>query len=212
MKTILPIAAAMAALLLGGCASTSLKETWKSPNIQEAPAQKIAVIGVDERGLVRIGFENRFVRDLKARGQAATPTYDMMTLGEIKADKEAAAARLRAAGVDSVLIVRLADLATYNRSVRAGSERYVSTVTGMDDYWGWYDYYTVAFTDMSTVWSSDTKTVYLDSSLYDLKSTRRIWSGLTKTVLKDGRTDPLDEADALTAMVVKAMAKDGVAR
>jgi len=206
------IALAGLSVLLAGCAATKLEQTWKSPTAPASPVKKIAVIGVDERGLVRIGFENRFVRELKARGQTATATYEMMTLPDIKADKDASAAKLRAEGVDAVLIVRLADSKTYNRSVRATSERYVGVTTGVDDYWGWYDYYTVAYTDLSTVWSSDKKTIYLDCSLYDLASEKRIWSGLTETVIKDGTTDPLVEADALTKMVVTAMAKDHVSR
>jgi hypothetical protein len=210
MKTPIQFTVVATVTCLVGCASTSLKESWKSPSYQGGPVQKLAVIGVDERGLVRIGFENRFVRDFRARGQQATPTYELMTLGEIKADKEAAAAKLREAGVDSVLIVRLADSATYNRSVRATSERYAATVTGVDSSYGWYDYYSVAFQDMSTVWSSDQKTVYLDSSLYDLNSGKRIWSALTETVLKDGKTDPLEEADKLCAMVVEAMGGDAL--
>ena len=196
-------------LMLTGCASTSMKETWKSPAHSTGPVQKVAVIAVDERGLARIGFENRFVRDLRAVGQEALVTHELMTLLDIKADKEAAAAKLREAGADSVLIVRLADLTTYSRSVRATSERYVGTVTGIDSYYGWYDYFSVAYMDMGTVWSTDKKTVYLDTSLYDLKSGKRIWSALTETVMKEG-TDSLMEADSLTAMVVKAMNGDGM--
>lgn len=199
------------AVCLAGCASTSLKQTWKSPTQQGGPVQKVAVIAVDDRGMVRMGFENRFVRDLRARGQEAIVTHELMTLSEIKANKEAAAGKLIGAGADSVLIVRLADVTTYNRSVRATSEQYVGTVTGIDSYYGWYDYYSVAYMDMGTVWSSDKKTAYLDTSLYDLKSGNRIWSGLTKTVLKDD-TDALVQADALTALVMKAMSRDALVR
>jgi hypothetical protein len=207
MKLSLSLLAPLAALTLMGCASTSVMDTWKTPTPPSGPVQKVAVIAVEQRGLARIGFENRFVRELKARGQAAIPTHDLLALPDIKADKEAAAAKLAAAGVDSVLIVRLAEQRNYNRSIRATSERYASTVTGIDDTWGWYNYYSVAFIDMSTVWSVDKKTVYLDSSLYDLGSRGHLWSAVTETVLKDG-TDPLPEADALSAMVVKRMAKD----
>jgi hypothetical protein len=215
MKNVLNVTTALTvltALFASGCASTKLEQTWKAPTAPASPVKKVAVIGVDERGLMRIGFENRFVRDMKARGQTATATHELMTLPDIKADKEAAAVKLRAAGADAVLIVRLADSETFNRSVRAGSERYVGTTTGVGSYYGWYDYYTVAFTDMSTVWSSDKKTLYLDSSLYDLASEKRIWSALTETVIKDGTTDPLVEADRLTKMVVEAMAKDQLIR
>lgn len=207
MKLSLSWATALVALFLTGCASTSVIDTWKAPNHSTGPVQKVAVIAVEQRGLARIGFENRFVRELKAHGQDAIPTHDLLALPDIQADKEAAAAKLRAAGVDSVLIVRLAQQRNFNRSIRATSERYASTVTGMDDSWGWYNYYSVAFTDLSTVWSIDKKTVYLDSSLYQLGTRGHLWSAVTETVLKDG-SDPLPEADALSAMVVKRMAKD----
>lgn len=207
MKPPLSWAAALIALFLTGCASTAVMDTWKTPNPPSGPVQKVAIIAVDDRDLARIGFENRFVRELKARGQEAIPTHDLLALPDIKADKEAAAAKLRAAGVDSVLIVRLAQQRNFNRSIRATSERYASTVTGMDDSWGWYNYYSVAFIDLSTVWAIDKKTIYLDSSLYELGSRGHLWSAVTESVLKDG-DDPLPEADALSAMVVKRMAKD----
>ena len=211
MKNSLPGLIAAACVCLAGCASTSIKQTWKSPAFPGGPVQKIAVIGVDERGLVRMGFENRFVRDLRARGQEAIVTHELMSLPEIKADKEAAAAKLRSVGADSVLIIRLMDRQTYDRQVRSTPERYMGTVTGVESYYGWYDYYSVAFMDMGAVWSSNQQNVYLDSSLYDLKTGGRIWSALTETVLKDG-TDRLAEADALSAMVVKAMNADSMIR
>jgi len=207
MKRFLPLLSSLAAVFLTGCAATSITETWKAPTASAGPVKKIAVIGVDQRGLVRTGFENRLARELRARGQEVMVTHDLLALPDIKADKDAATARLREAGVDSVLIIRLAERHDFNRSIRATPERYASTVTGMDSYYGWYDYYSVAFTDMSTVWSIDKKTIYLDSSLYDLSSRGHLWSAITETVLKDGE-DPLVEADAMSAMVVKAMAKD----
>jgi len=213
MKASFSLLTVLTAVFLTGCAATTMKQTWKSPNAPENPVHRVAVIGVDDRGLVRMGFENRMVRDLKQRGQDAIVTYELMTLPDIKADKAAAAAKLRQAGADSVLIIRLADSQTYDRSVRANSEMFVGTVTGMDTfgYTGWYDYYTVAYMDMGTIWTSDSKKVYLDSSLYDLASEKRIWSALTEPVLTDG-TDPLVQADVWTAMVAKAMGKDGVTR
>jgi len=209
MKYFLPLLLAASALWLGGCASSSIKNTWKSPTYKDGPVQKIAVIAVDERGLVRQGFENRLVHNLRARGQEAMVTFDLMSLPEIKADKEAAAAKLRAAGVDSVLIVRLVDRTAYNRSVRATSAQYMATATGIHSYTGWYDCYTVAYTDVGTVWGSDVQMVFLDSSLHDLKADGQIWSALTETVVKSD-SDRLVEADKLCALIVTAMQADGM--
>ena len=198
------------ALWLGGCAISSVKQSWKSPSYQGGPVQKIAVLAVDERGLVRTAFENRFVRDFKAHGQEALATHELLGLTAIKADKEAAAARVRAAGADAVLIVRLVDQTSYNRQVRATPALFVPTVTGYGDC-GWYDYYTVAYTDMGVIWGSTKQDIYLDSSLFDLKTGRRLWSALTLTTLRDDM-DRLAEADALVAKVVDAMRQDGLVR
>jgi hypothetical protein len=211
MKIQIQFLAAVVAVCLAGCAASSVKHSWKAPNYQGGPVQKVAVIGVEERGLVRQGFENRFVRDLRAHGQEAIVTHDLMTLPDIKADKKAAAARLMGAGADSVLIVRLVDQSTFNHQVAATPQVYVETVTGVSDYYGWYDYYEVAFMNMGTVWSDTVIKVYLDTTLYDLKSGQRLWSAMTLTTLKDG-ADRLAEADTLVAKVVAAVRKDGLVR
>ena len=198
-------------LSLCGCATSSVKQISKSPTYQGGPVQKVAVIAVDERGLVRQGFENRFLHVFRAHGQEAVVTHDLLGLPEIKADKEAAAARVREAGADSVLIIRLVDQTTYSRQVRATPERYAATATGFGDNYGWYDCYSVAFMDMSTVWGSTTQKIYLDTTLFDLKTGQRLWSALTLTVLKENK-DRLAEADSLVAKVVSALCKDGMVR
>lgn len=211
MKTLYSLIILMSAFCFGGCATSAIKQTWKSPAYQAGPVKKVAVIGVDERGLVRQGFENRFVRELKAHGQEAVVTHDLMGLPEIKADKLAAATRLRSAGADAVLIVRLVDKVSYDRQVRATAERQVESVTGMDDYYGWYNYYEVAYSDFGVIWSSSEQKVFLDSSLFELGKGSRVWSALTLTTLKD-KTDRLVAVDDLVAEVVGAMSKDGVTR
>ena len=117
---------------------------------------------------------------------------------------------MRAAGATAVLIVRLVDQSTYSRQVRATPALYVSTVTGYESY-SWYDCYSVAYTDMGVVWSSLKQNIYLDSSLFDLKTGQRLWSALTLTVLKED-ADRLVVADSLVAKLVNALRKDGIVR
>jgi hypothetical protein len=202
------LALAAFALWLCGCASSSIKESWKSPAYQGGPVQKISVLAVDERDLVRMAFENRFVREMRGHGQNAMATHELLGLPEIKADQEAAAARVRTAGADAILIVRLMDQSTYSRQVQATPALFVSTVTGYESY-GWYDCYSVAYTDMGVVWSSTKQNIYLDTSLFDLKTGQRLWSALTLTVLKENE-DRLVVADALVAKLVSALRKDGL--
>ena len=205
------IAVAVAVLCLAGCATSSLQKTWKSPNVQQGAFKKIAVIGVDERGMVRKGFENRFVRDFREQGQEAMVTYELMALPDIKADKAAAVARLRGAGADAVLIVRLVDQVNYDTQVRANPALFAPTVTGIGSNYGWYDYYSVAFNEMGTVWSSSKQLTYLDISLYSFETGQRVWSGLTKATLKEN-TDRIEVVDALVSKVVAKMRADEVIR
>jgi hypothetical protein len=197
------------ATLLCSCAATSLKKTWKAPDCQQ-PVGKIAVLAIEDRGLVRQGFENRFVAQLTKAGAAAVVTYDLLTLAEIKQDKRAAAERFRASGAEAVLILRLVDRSSSYRESRAGNERYVPVLTGVNSM-GWYDYYSVGFMNMSSTYGSLKQTVYLETSLYDLKTEKRLWSGLTETVVRENM-DRVAEMDPLVEKFVAAMLKDGVIR
>lgn len=109
------LAIAIAVSLMTGCASSSLVNTWKSPTYHGGAVKKVAVIGVDDRALVRQGFENRFVRDFRARDQEAVVTYDVLSLAEIKADKKGAEARAGGRGRSRLLFDRSFDRSHHQR-------------------------------------------------------------------------------------------------
>ena len=202
------LAIAVSALWLCGCATNSIKQSWKSPAYQSGQVQKIAVVAVDERGLVRQGFENRLVTEMRAHGQGSITTFNLLGLPDIKADKEAAATQFRNAGADAVFVLRLVDSVTYEHQVQATPSLYVPTLDGYAGY-GWYDAYSVAFMNMGVVYSQTTREIYLDSSLFDLKTGKRLWSAVTVTALKE-TADRLEVVDSLVAKVVNAMHKDGM--
>ena len=202
------------AVLMAGCGASSVKQTWKDPGYTGGPVRKVAVLTVEERPMLRQALENRFRNQLEKGGQPAAVTHELLTLPEIKENREAAAARLREAAADSVLIVRLVDSQTRAREVRATPALFAPVTTGIGTdygYHGWYDYYSVAFMDMGTVWGSLEQRVYLESSLFDLTSGKRLWSGLTETTFKDNQ-DRLEEADVLVGKVLAAMRKDQLVR
>jgi hypothetical protein len=205
-----PLFFAAIATLFVSCSATSMKKTWKAPDYTAGPVGKVAVLVVEDRLQLRQAMENRFSHQLKEGGEPAFVTYDLLSLQQVKEDKQASAARFREAGSDAILIVRLVDSRTYSREVQATPSVFVPMTTGFETY-GWYDYYSVAFMDMGTVWNSLEQRVYLDSSLYELKSGRRLWSCLTETVLKEDM-DRLEALDVLVAKVVAALRKDGMVR
>ena len=201
-------------LLLTGCGASSVKQTWKDPAYTGGPLGKTAVLAVEERNLLRQALENRFRNQLEQAGQPSVVTHELLSLPEIKENRQTAAARLREAAAESLLIVRLVDSQTRNREVRATPALFAPVTTGYGTdygYYGWYDYYTVAFMDMGTVWGSLEQSIYLESTLFDLKSGKRVWSGLTETVFKDNM-DRLEEADVLVSKILAALRKDGLIR
>jgi hypothetical protein len=195
--------------LLCSCAATSVKNTWKAPDCP-GPVGKIAVLTIDERGLLRQGFENRLVAQMTKAGAPAVVTFDQLSLARIKQDKNAAAERLRASGAEALLLLRLIDVSSSYREYRPGRERYAATTTGIETM-GWYDYFSVGFMDMGTTYGSLKQRVNLETSLYDLKTEKRLWFGVTQTVLKENM-DRVAEMDPLVAKIVAAMRKDGVIR
>lgn len=193
--------------LLCSCASTSIKNTWKTPD-GRIPVTNIAVLTVEERGLLRQGFENRFHQQLAAAGARPQTTYELFSLAQIKADKRAAGERLLSSGAEAVLILRLVDKTSAYREYQPGRERYAPVVTGFDTM-GWYDYYSVAFIGLGATYGSSRATVFLETSLHDLKTEKRLWSALTQTVVTEGM-DRVAEMDPLIEKIVAAMKRDGV--
>ena len=204
-----PLAVCALATLLCSCAATSVKKTWKSPDCH-GPVGKIAVLAIEERGILRQGFENRFVQQLAKTGSAALATFNLLSLPQIKQDKRAAADRLSTNGAEAVLILRLVDKTSSYSEYRAGGGRFVPVLAGLNTV-GWYDYYSVGFMDMSANYGTTKDWVYLETALYDLKTEKRLWSGLTQTVVTENM-DRIAEMDPLVEKIVEAMRKDGVVR
>lgn len=102
-------ALAMALTLLVACAaSTTLTSTWKTPDAQAiSPAGKsiAAVFITSDEDLRRTG-ENALVADLSARGARAFGTYYLLP-GQAHFDGETAEARLKAAGANAVVMMRV---------------------------------------------------------------------------------------------------------
>ena len=191
----------LSAALLCSCASTSLKQTWKSSEYQKGPVRKVAAVAVDERGMVRQAFENRFVAQLEKSGTRALTTFNLLSPAEIMADKAAAVERLQAAGADAVLVVRLVDSAFSYTEVHVGNSDW-------GPYDTWYDYFALAYGIGPSYGSLEQKT-RLETSVFELKTGKRIWSGLTDTVSKYN-TDRVAEIDKVVAKVLAAMRKDGI--
>ena len=125
----------------------------------------------------------------------------MLTLPQIKQDKRAAADRLNENGAKALIIVRLASKSDKYREIRPGNERYAATVTGWETV-GWYDYFSLGLMSLSSTYAQMKEYVFLETSVYDLKTEKRVWSVVTRTVVTENM-DRIAELDPLVAKIVE---------
>ena len=196
------------AALLCSCAATTIKKTWKSPEHRDTPFARLAVIVIDERGFLRQGFENRYVTQLQNDGATGYTTFNLLPLPDINQDKAAAAEKLKTVGAQAAIVMRLMDTATIYRESRPGSEQYADVVNGFE-MGTWYNYWTVAYQDMSPTFGNLKMKIFLETSIFDLNTAKRVWSGLSQTTIPESM-DRVAEMDEIVAKFLTAMRRDGM--
>ena len=205
-------AATTLTMLLSSCASTSVKNTWKSPDYKGGPSQKIAVVADEERLDVRRALENRFVNQLKAASQPAFATAQSFPdLAAARKNKEASVARLRSDGADALLITRLVSKSDYVSMYQPQFAGHYTALTVAPGSGSW-DTYIASYTTYSSGPRADDRThLLLDTSLFDLNTGQRIWGSITEVTVKES-DDRLQIADKFVAKVVESLRHDGMIR
>jgi Ni,Fe-hydrogenase III small subunit len=188
----------MAALLLGGCASTQLNSVWKDPAYQAHP-KKIMVVGVAKNPMKRRIFEDEFVVQLKARGTDAIASYTVLA-DKKQEDQEAIAARVKELGADTVLITRLVSKKTVK--VYVPGTPYLPP-----SYYGrWYDYYGYGYQHMySPGYVAEEQFAVMETNLYDADKDNLIWASNSETEISGSDQDRIRE---YIGIMVKNMAEN----
>jgi hypothetical protein len=184
------------AVLLGGCASTSLVNQWKSADYTGGPIRKVMVVGVNAQPSVRRSFEDEFAAKLNAAGVEAIPSYTVIR-EDGKVDQAVLESAVQKAGADGVLIARLVKR-EQETQVTAGSYGPTGVYGGYSSAWmGSYE--------MPTVHQYDVVTI--ETSLYSTQQSKLVWSGTTETFAPtDVRKETARYADA----IIGALRKQGV--
>ena len=177
-------AAALAAAALASCAAnTQLTSSWADPAAAGRSYKKIVVVGVTNKSPIRHEYEDAWTRELSARGVEATPSYNFGGPGD-KLDKDAAMSKLQEMGADAVLVTRLVDKETVNTYYPPS---YSSVAAPSPYYGGWYGYYSMGYSYMTSPGYVEENKVYrIETNLYDVHGDKLIWSGLTETTLISG--------------------------
>ena len=156
------------AAAVASCATTEMTNTWTDPAAKGAALSKVAVVCLTKDPGLRRQGEDSAATQLRAKGGQAIPSYQLLGETDLK-DREAVKAKLRASGVDGVLVLRVTHV----------SEQ----VTAVDGPYGTFDgYYDSAGAEAFAPGYLETDTiVHVVSNLYDLGRNKLIWSGTSKT-------------------------------
>lgn len=162
------------ALGLTACAaSTKIVNEWVSPDYTSPRFRKIMVIGVSKQPSIRRTFEDEFVKQLKATGVDAVPSY-LYIPEDGQVDEGRLQAAVKQAGADAVIVTRLVRVEKKTEV----SPGFYQPAPAFGFYGGysaaWMGYYEPPRVYQYDVYTSET-------SLYDMTKNRLVWAGTVET-------------------------------
>lgn len=177
-------------LLVAACASTSIEQQWRAP--QATQLHRVATVMRSSDITVRRAAEDDMAQQLRTRGVDAVPGYRILSDQDYH-DREAAKARLRAAGFDGVIVMRLA-----SKDTRL---QYVPGNFGAYGYWGaGWGAWGPGYYEPETI-------VRIETAAYSLQNNHLVYSALSRTIDPDSVKTLVSD---VSKKVANAMQKQGV--
>ena len=200
-----PAAAAMlAAVLLAGCSTSSsgLVNLWKDPQYSSGPMKSVLVVAIRNDAVTRRLWEDGLVAELRHRGAAAEPSYNLFP--NAPPDTSQIAEAMVAHGFDGVLET--------HRLATVTGERYVpgyATTQPITYYNRWSQMYETYYREVYQPGHTETeRIVRYQVNLFSAGAGGRlVWSGTTETV------DPSSTQDtnrAISKLIVPEMTRTGL--
>ncbi|HXT14779.1 MAG TPA: hypothetical protein VN706_04070 [Gemmatimonadaceae bacterium] len=199
MRSTSAVALALAATALGSTAcfhSTELAATWHDPHATQVSFRRGVAVFVTRDEALRRTVEDK----IAASFANVVPSYTVMPAADSTIGRDEAAARLRAAGFDGAIMMRVADV-----SVRPS---YVDGTYWYDRPYGFGGYWNYAWaTPYDPGYVVADRVVTIETQIYSLADDRLIFAARSET------TNP-SSAGALTASVIRhirdRLRKDGL--
>ena len=164
--------------LIISCAGTELTNTQINEAYKGKPVSDILVIAITGNEDSRRSFERKFVAQLKSAGVEAISSEDAIPMpADLKMKKETILNAVNQFDNDAVIITHLIDKEEKEVYVRGGGANR-----------GYYSFYHSRYAySYAPSHSSTSKTLLLETNLYDVKTEKLIWSGKSKTWSKDSK-------------------------
>jgi len=162
-----------AAFVLAACGSTTLTDVWKAPDTARLQFKKVLVVAISKDITWRRTIEDELVR--RIRDVQAAASYQFFADGEPR-DWEAARERLKAAGFDGLVTLRLAGVDK--------QQTYVPPVyaQGVGGYWG----HSPGFTVTDTL-------VQVETLVYELGDDKLVWASRSRSFNPANAKDLVNE-------------------
>ena len=184
-------AVAATAILAAGCATTQLTAQWSDPALRDTPFKKIVVVFQS-----RSTAERRTLEDaLAAQIPNAIQGYRALDDGDIS-DAKRAAEKLKAAGFDSAVVVRI--LSVEKEKTYVPGAMHLDPAAPYGRLWGAWGYGWTRAYDPGYTRTDETATVAL--TVYRLSDERLVWASKSETF------NPTSQPQMITD-VVKANAE-----
>ena len=194
-----PTIALLCAAALGGstaCHSTHLAATWRDPGAQPLHFRKGVAVFVTNDEALRRTVEDK----LSAQFTNVTPSYRFVPTVDTATARAEMASRLRAAGFDGAIIMRVADVAVV--PVYTTGAYWYDRPYGFNSYWGY-----AWATPYDPGYYGENRIVTIETQIYTLKDDRLIFAARSQT------TNP-KSAGKLTDSVIRhireRLRKDGL--
>jgi len=168
--TVRRMMSAAVAVVLVGCASTTLRDSWIDPDFRGGPFRKVLVVAVHPVATEGRVFEDLFARQVAATGAQAIPGWRAIPQ-DTNVEEQVWNAAVEASGADGLVLVRL---------LRVDRRTSVTTaVVPAGPVWGYGWGYYNAWVAVPEVRQYDIATV--ETRVFDVRSRKLVWSGMTET-------------------------------
>ena len=166
------------ALVLGGCSSTKLAESWEAPDINEPPASKIFLIALIKDPVTKRFFEKHFVEEARKKGVEVIPSYEYMPHATDSDEKEEVVRLVNQLGVEGVLVAQLKGLHKDYKYVPSRLDWYPDAYSSLYFYDYYYESYRAIYRP-GYVGSDNYFSVQL--RYFSVKSEKMLWAANTVT-------------------------------
>ncbi|MEY2667499.1 MAG: hypothetical protein RJA59_137 [Pseudomonadota bacterium] len=163
-----------ATLVLTGCQTTSLQSAWYDPTFTGGPMHRITVVAAGLTPANRRLAEDIFSQRLGARGVHSAPGWAVVS-DEARNAPEPFTEALRRSGAEGVLVIRVLGVDT-----RTQVNTMMVTTTSVWGTPGWGGVWATTTVPVTQV--SQYALVMVETSLYEVSTSRLVWSGITQTL------------------------------